>query len=156
MGLGRFFSRRTPSATRPAMTRQPLAIETLEDRTVMTVTLGSITPVPVLTGKSTYIPVIATDTRGLPLTYSVTSANDNINANIITSGRLVVMNVSGKDAAGAAFTGNIVLKLFEDKAPLTTARFISNVTNPNFNFNGLIFHRVIKGFERRWYRRLWR
>lgn len=146
MGLGRIFSRHTSSATRPAMTRQPLAIETLEDRTVMTVTLGSITPVPVLTGKSTYIPVIATDTRGLPLTYSVTSANDNINANIITSGRLVVMNVSGKDAAGAAFTGNIVLKLFEDKAPLTTARFISNVTNPNFNFNGLIFHRVIKGF----------
>lgn len=145
MGLGRFFSRHTPFATRPASaTRRPLAIEALEDRTVMTVSLGSITAVPVLTGKYTYIPLEATDTRELPLTYSVTSANSNINANIISGGRLVVMNVT--IGGTTPFTGDIVLKLFDDKAPLTTAKFVSNVTNPNFNYNGLIFHRVIKGF----------
>ncbi|HMO35399.1 MAG TPA: hypothetical protein PKA06_05095, partial [Gemmatales bacterium] len=74
--------------------RRPLALEALEDRSLPTVTLNPIAPVPVLTGKSTYIPISALDTNGLPVSYSVTSANNNINANIITGGRGVVMNVT--------------------------------------------------------------
>ena len=40
--------------------------------------------------------------------------------------------------------GNIVIKLFEDKAPETVKNFI-NYTN-NGSYNGTIFHRVIKNF----------
>jgi peptidyl-prolyl cis-trans isomerase A (cyclophilin A) len=40
--------------------------------------------------------------------------------------------------------GNFNIELFEDKAPKTTANFISLV-NKGF-YNGLIFHRVIGGF----------
>ncbi|MFO0812147.1 MAG: peptidylprolyl isomerase [Gemmatales bacterium] len=143
MGLG-FFSRRTPSSTPRPAARRTLAIESLEDRLVLTVSLGTITAVPVLATKHTYIPVSATDTNGLPLTYSVTSANSNIVASIYTGGRTLVLNVSGKDSSGVDFNGNLVLKLFEDKMPKTTARIVELV-NSGF-YNGLIFHRVIKGF----------
>jgi cyclophilin family peptidyl-prolyl cis-trans isomerase len=40
--------------------------------------------------------------------------------------------------------GEMVLELFEDKAPLTTKNFI-NLVDKGF-YNGLKFHRVIKGF----------
>jgi cyclophilin family peptidyl-prolyl cis-trans isomerase len=44
---------------------------------------------------------------------------------------------------GAA-TGDIVLELYTDKAPITVANFISYV-NSGF-YNGLIFHRVVSSF----------
>lgn len=143
MGLGRFITRHTSqSVSRPS--RRALSLETLEDRLALTVALGSITAPPVLVGKHTYVPIAANDTNGLPLTYTVTSANSNVLASIYTGGRTLVLNVSGKDSSGVAFSGNLVLKLFEDKAPETTARIIELV-NSGF-YNGLIFHRVIKGF----------
>jgi len=40
--------------------------------------------------------------------------------------------------------GNIVVELFKDKAPGTVANFLSYVDDKYYN--GLIFHRVIKGF----------
>lgn len=144
MGLGRFFSRRNSKSIPQSITKRPLCLETLEDRLALTVTLGNITAPPVLVGKHTYVPLEAIDTNGLPLTYSVTSANSSIQAGIISTGRLLVLNVSGKDSTGANFSGDLVLKLFEDKAPKTTARIIELV-NSGF-YNGLIFHRVVAGF----------
>lgn len=40
--------------------------------------------------------------------------------------------------------GTIVLELFPDKAPLTVAHFVENVNR--YHYDGLIFHRVVKGF----------
>jgi peptidyl-prolyl cis-trans isomerase A (cyclophilin A) len=40
--------------------------------------------------------------------------------------------------------GDIVLELFSDKAPVTVDNFIKNINN--YHYDGLIFHRVIKGF----------
>ena len=40
--------------------------------------------------------------------------------------------------------GSFKLELFEDSAPLTTANFVQLVENGFYN--GLVFHRVIKGF----------
>ena len=50
----------------------------------------------------------------------------------------VTLQVSG------AVTGNIVLELYPDKAPITVKNFI-DYTRSGF-YNGLIFHRVISGF----------
>jgi cyclophilin family peptidyl-prolyl cis-trans isomerase len=50
----------------------------------------------------------------------------------------VTLQISG------GVSGNIVLELYPDKAPVTTANFI-NYVNSGF-YNGLIFHRVIKDF----------
>lgn len=144
MGFGRFFARSaTKSSPRPSAARR-LSFDSLEDRLALTVTLGSITPPPVLVGKHTYVPLIANDTNGLPVSYSVTSVNSNINASIITAGRTLVLNVSGKDASGVAFTGNMIFKLFEDKAPVTTEHIIRHAMLGDYD--GLLFHRVIKGF----------
>lgn len=144
MGFGRFFARHTSKSLPRSSARRRLSFDTLEDRLVMTVSLGTIAPPPVLTTKHTYVPLISTDTNGLPVSYSVTSANSNISASIITAGRVLVLNVSGTDSTGVAFTGNLVLKLFEDKAPETSARIIQ-LANTGF-YNGLTFHRVVKGF----------
>ena len=144
MGFGRFFTRQTAKSLSRSSVRRHLSFDTLEDRLVMSVSLATITPPPVLTSKDTLVPLVATDTSGLPISYSVTSANSNIKASIITAGRVLVLNVSGTDSTGAAFTGNLVLKLFEDKAPVTTARIIQLV-NTGF-YNGLTFHRVVSGF----------
>lgn len=143
MGLSRLFSRPDNKNT-TRTNRRVLGFDSLEDRLVMTVSLNTITPPPVLIGKHTYIPLEATDTNGLPVTFSATTTNSNIQANIITSGRTLVLNVTGKDASGNTFTGDLVLKLFEDKAPKTTARFIQLV-NSGF-YNGLNFHRIVSGF----------
>lgn len=40
--------------------------------------------------------------------------------------------------------GDIVVELFADKAPISVDNFIKNTNN--FHYDGLIFHRVIKGF----------
>lgn len=40
--------------------------------------------------------------------------------------------------------GDIVLELYTDKAPVTVDNFIKNTNN--YHYDGLIFHRVIKGF----------
>jgi cyclophilin family peptidyl-prolyl cis-trans isomerase len=40
--------------------------------------------------------------------------------------------------------GDIVLVLYTDKAPVTVDNFIKNTNN--YHYDGLIFHRVIKGF----------
>lgn len=144
MGLGRFITRQHIKSTTRPTARRGLNIETLEDRLALSVSLPTITAPPVLTGKHTYIPLEATDTNGLPVSFSATSANSNIVASIYTGGRTVVMNVTGKDSSGASFTGDIVLKLFEDKAPITTEHFIRHIMAGNYN--GLKFHRVVSGF----------
>jgi cyclophilin family peptidyl-prolyl cis-trans isomerase len=50
----------------------------------------------------------------------------------------VTLQISG------AVTGNIVLEIYADTAPITAANFISYVKKSYYN--GLIFHRVIKDF----------
>lgn len=62
-------------------------------------------------------------------------------------GDSIVKNNNNEDIKLIKLTtnkGNIVIKLFEDKAPETVKNFI-NYTN-NGSYNGTIFHRVIKNF----------
>ena len=62
-------------------------------------------------------------------------------------GDSIVKNNNNEDIKLIKLTtnkGNIVIKLFEDKAPETVKNFI-NYTN-NESYNGTIFHRVIKNF----------
>lgn len=144
MGLPLLFHRNINMSSPRRSPRRILGFDSLEDRLVLTVTLAPIAPPPVLLSKHTYVPLVATDTDNLPITFSATSADSNIQAAIYTAGRTLTLNVSGKDQNGNDFTGNVVLKLFEDKAPQTTARIIQ-LAQSGF-YNGLTFHRVVKGF----------
>jgi cyclophilin family peptidyl-prolyl cis-trans isomerase len=56
----------------------------------------------------------------------------------------VAFNVSGTDGSNAAFTGTVIVQLFEDLAPGTTAR-IEELVASGF-YNGLDFHRILDGF----------
>ena len=91
------------------------------------------------------MPITASDPDGQPLKFGVTVSNKKLTAVFAPStNRSVVINVSGVDSNNNPFTSNLVLQLFEDLTPLTTARII-DLVNSNF-YNGLLFQRVIKGF----------
>jgi cyclophilin family peptidyl-prolyl cis-trans isomerase len=92
------------------------------------------------------MPITASDPDGQPLKFGVkVSKKGKVKAAFApSSNRSLLINVSGVDVTNAAFTGNLVLQLFEDLTPLTTARII-DLVNSNF-YNGLLFQRVIKGF----------
>ena len=97
-------------------------------------------------GRTFQMPLTGSDPDGLPLKFSARVSNQKAlkTAMAPSSNRSLVFNVSGVDANNQPFTGNLVLQLFEDLTPHTTARII-DLVNSNF-YNGLIFQRVIAGF----------
>jgi len=91
------------------------------------------------------MPITASDPDGQPLKFVAKVSSKSVTAAFATnSNPSLLINVSGVDATNGPFTGNLVLQLFKDLTPLTTARII-DLVNSNF-YDGLIFHRVIKGF----------
>ena len=87
---------------------------------------------------------ITTNTTSNPVTFTAQSSNPNVTATVLIGGRSLDLNVTGVDAGNVAFTGDIVMRLFENLAPNTTARIIQ-LASGHF-YDGLIFHRVISGF----------
>jgi cyclophilin family peptidyl-prolyl cis-trans isomerase len=91
------------------------------------------------------LPITASDPDGQPLHFAATVSSKKVAAVFApSSNRSLLIKVSGVDSNNNPFTGNLVLQLFEDLTPLTTARII-DLVNSNF-YNGLLFQRVIKGF----------
>ena len=97
-------------------------------------------------GQTFQMPLTGSDPDGQPLRFSATTSNSGgLKAAIAPrSNPSLVLNVSGVDGNGDAFSGDLRLQLFTDLTPHTTARII-DLVNSNF-YNGLIFHRVIQGF----------
>jgi peptidyl-prolyl cis-trans isomerase-like 1 len=91
------------------------------------------------------MPLTASDSGGGPLKFSVSIKPKVLAATIApASNRSLVLNVSGVDSNNAPFAGDLVLQLYEDLTPRTTARII-DLVNSNF-YNDLTFHRVITNF----------
>ena len=97
-------------------------------------------------GQTFQMPLTGSDPDGQPLRFSATVSNKKgVTAAIAPSTNpSLVLNVSGVDSNSQPFTGNLVLQLFQDLTPHTTARII-DLVNSNF-YDGLIFHRVISNF----------
>ena len=92
------------------------------------------------------MPVTASDPDGQPLHFAATVSNKKLTAEFApSSNRSLLINVSGVDSNNNPFTGDLVLQLFEDLAPTTTARIVTLV-NSNF-YDGLLFQRVISRFR---------
>jgi cyclophilin family peptidyl-prolyl cis-trans isomerase len=101
----------------------------------------------VIPAASTFqMPITATNASGGPLTFSIVSiSKKNLTGQFApATNPSLLLNVSGVDATNAPFNGDVVLQLFADLTPQTTANIISLVTN-NF-YNGLTFHRIIQDF----------
>ncbi|MFN0054934.1 MAG: YDG domain-containing protein [Planctomycetales bacterium] len=96
------------------------------------------------TSKSELVAVPISINPAASVTVTAQSSNASVTASVVTGGRSVRLNVSGVDSTNTPFTGDIVLRLFETEAPVTTARII-NLINSNF-YNGLTFHRIIQDF----------
>ncbi len=137
----RLFS--APGKRRQSALRQ--ALETLEVRRVLAATISQVPSTQTFTiGSATYIGVQGQSSTSSPITYTATSSSADIVVETVTTGRSIRLNVSGKDGSNNDFNGDIVLRLFEDKAPNTTARIIQ-LAQSGF-YNGLLFHRVIPNF----------
>jgi cyclophilin family peptidyl-prolyl cis-trans isomerase len=113
--------------------------------TVDTVTVNSINNIQVPGGKSVLVPLTGVDAAGNPITYTVSSSDPNVTVSLVSpTSKSLVLNVTGTDKNGNAFSGQLVLHLFEDLAPQTTARIEQLVAQGYYN--GLDFFRVLDGF----------
>ena len=97
-------------------------------------------------GRTFTQPLDGADPDGLPLSFSVVSISDTHVTGTLTNGnRSLRLNVSGNDGSNADFTGELILELFENLTPKTTARIIQLV-NSGFYNAPMTFHRVIQNF----------
>ncbi len=126
-----------------------LALESLEPRHLLTggLTLGADQAITLHAGEPLQLPINAVDTGGNPVSYSVSSTNPNITPLLPTTNPDLVLNISysgNGTASDPAFSGQVIIELFQDRVPNTVAQIVS-LTNQGF-YNGVLFHRVSEGF----------
>jgi cyclophilin family peptidyl-prolyl cis-trans isomerase len=97
-------------------------------------------------GRTFQMPITASDPDGQPLRFGMAVSKKKTVTGTFApaSNPSLVLNVSGVDSNDNPFTGDMVLQLFQDLTPLTTARMIAAV-NSNV-FNGQLFQRVVQDF----------
>jgi cyclophilin family peptidyl-prolyl cis-trans isomerase len=121
-----------------------LCFESLEGRQMMAVTLGSIFDIQVPGGKSVLVPLTGIDDDGGTISYEFSAGPGVTLQRVSPNSKSLKLEVSGTDENGAAFTGTLILHLFEDLAPGTTARIQELVTNGYYTNKPI--HRVLDGF----------
>jgi len=99
-------------------------------------TIVEISDTTLLVGSPLHVSLDGYDPNGGPLTYTVTTNNSAVTAEILNGNRSARINVAGY--------GDMVFELFEQRASRPTERFIE-LANDDF-FDGIIFHRVIDDF----------
>ena len=115
-------------------------VESLENRTLLTVTFDPISNTDVPGGKTVFVPVHASTDGTSPVTFTATSTDSRFQVQVLHNLTFVEMDVSIDGTAQAP----IVFALFGDIAPNTVSRFVTLV-NSNF-YDNLTFHRIISGF----------
>ena len=120
-------------------------LELLEERLVLNAGLASLPAVSALQYQGYQVPLDGSSSGAASQTFAVTSSNPDIGATV-AQGEFVTLNVShAADPGGeAAFSGTIVLQLFNDLTP-TTATNIESFVNMGF-YNGLHIFRVANDF----------
>ncbi|MDB5319867.1 MAG: peptidyl-prolyl cis-trans isomerase cyclophilin type [Phycisphaerales bacterium] len=106
-------------------------------------TFATLPAVTLLGGAPLQIPINGSDADGDTLTYTVSTSAPQITATFSpATNRSLKISVAhtSSGASDPAFTGDMVLSLFEDRAPRTTARIIQ-LAQSGF-YNNLTFHRV--------------
>ncbi|MBN2291481.1 MAG: peptidylprolyl isomerase, partial [Pirellulales bacterium] len=123
-------------------------IEALEPRQLLSAspTLAEIGDVTLYSGSPLHIPLDAADDDGDNLNFSVSISNENILNEDLTVGYIGTQVLEGNRSMkiSVAGYGDMVLELFEGRAPRATERIIT-LAESGF-YDGVIFHRVINGF----------
>ncbi|MDZ4656578.1 MAG: peptidylprolyl isomerase [Bythopirellula sp.] len=117
-------------------------LQALSDHTGIDISLSTqpfLAPLPsttLLIGSPLHVPLDGYDPNGGPLTYTVTTNNAGVTAQVQTGNRSARINVAG--------FGEMVFELFEDRASRATSRMIE-LAEDDF-YEDIIFHRVINNF----------
>lgn len=127
-------SRRTP---RPRRAFRP-SVQELEDRRLLAAPAIDPLQIPlnVPAGKTLIVPISAADPAGGSVSYSVTSDNPQVQVIAHQDNTFLDLSVAG--------FGDLEFELFKDLTPQTVG-LISGMVQSDF-YNGLTFHRVVKGF----------
>jgi cyclophilin family peptidyl-prolyl cis-trans isomerase len=125
--------------------------ESIEERILFAApTLAAIPNVTLLAGTQMQIPLDGFDAdSGDTLSYTVTATSGITTSVSPATNRSLKISVTHASSSSSgttdpAFSGDMVLNLFEDRAPKTTARIIS-LAQSGF-YNNLTFHRVFPNF----------
>jgi cyclophilin family peptidyl-prolyl cis-trans isomerase len=133
-----------------------LRLEQLEERTTPTAAINlsnatfglppSSTPLTfdVPTGLSQLVPLSLVTQPSTLVNYTATSTNSQITTQVLTSTEAWDLTVTGKDASGNTFTGDLIIQLFPNESPAAVQRIVQ-LTGEGF-YNNLNFFRVISGF----------
>ena len=117
-------------------------LETLSQRSGVAIPLSDdpflapLSDTILLDGSPLHVSLDGYDPNGGPLTYTVTTNNSAVKAEILSGNRSARINVAGY--------GDMVFELFEQRAQRPTDRFIE-LANDDF-YDDIIFHRVIDNF----------
>jgi uncharacterized repeat protein (TIGR01451 family) len=133
----------------PRVHRQRSArMESLERRLVLTApTLAALSNQTLSAGAPLEVPINATSPSGFTLSYSVTSTNPAVTADLQTSQSDLVLNVThtaSTQSGDFSFSGTIVIELFPNAAPSTVAQIEKLVEAGAYN--GKDFYRIVPGF----------
>ena len=129
----------------PAISRRTrLRCEPLESRDVPSVTLNTINDQSFPGGKDLLVPLSGVDSAGQAIVYGASSSNPSVAVSVVSTGTTIDLNVSGTKGDGTSFTGDIVIRLFDNIAPNSVAHIVSLVNSGFYTNNN--FHRVIDNF----------
>ena len=144
----RRFHSKNVTGRRRSQTRGRASFEGIEERILFAApSLAVIPNVTLLAGTQLQIPLDGFDAdSGDTLSYTVTATSGITTSLSPATNRSLKISVThAKTGDGdPAFSGDMVLSLFEDRAPKTTARIIS-LAQSGF-YNNLTFHRVFPNF----------
>ena len=111
---------------------------------MLSITLNSINNVQQPGGKDVLVPLTAVDSSGLPISYSFSSTDPNVALSLVSPGTpSLELSIAGTDNSGTAYSGTLILKLFDSLTPQSTAR-IEQLVDQGF-YNGTTFVRVLDG-----------
>ncbi len=132
-----------------ARRQRSLGVEQLESRHLLAAapTLLPISNQTLLAGAPLEIPINATSPSGATLTYSVSSSNPAITADLQPGNPDLVLNithVASTQPGDTSFSGTIVIELFPNAAPNTVQQMEDLAESGAYN--GIDFYRIVPNF----------
>ena len=129
--------------------RRSPRFECLENRHMLTAgpTLAAIPNQTLSAGAPLEIPINASSPSGFTLSYTVSSTNSAITADLQTGNPDLVLNIThtaSSQAGDFSFSGTIVIELFPTAAPNTVQQIENLVTSGAYN--GIDFYRIVPDF----------
>jgi cyclophilin family peptidyl-prolyl cis-trans isomerase len=135
------------SRQRSCLQRRRCAIESLESRQLLSITLPTIGSQTVLTGAPLNVVLNGSETSGHALTYSATVTSLTMSGGSLTAGMSSSSNPSLKLSISDpddSLSGDVVFQLFKDLAPNTVDHIMSLVNAGKYD--NTTFGRIIKNF----------